>query len=135
MDQWSVLIRTRTLFFEQLSRLPLLVQVDLNGDMLLHYVDLKEHTSPRWRLDPGLGLLSTVTRLKTLDFHGRTQFDNTQEGRVHGHGTDIRSEDVALRHWPVLETLSGMLSVDDGTQESLVELVRNRGITFRQRTK
>lgn len=129
------LLRTRTLFFKQLSRLLLLEEVDLNGDKLLHYVDLKEHTSPRWRLDSGLGLLSTLTKLKTLVIYGRTQFDNTQEGRVHEHGADVRSEEVALRHWPLLETLSGMLSVDDDTQESLVELVRNRGITFRQRTK
>ncbi|KAF9540650.1 hypothetical protein EC957_003935 [Mortierella hygrophila] len=105
-----------TLFFEQLSRLRLLEEVDLNGDMMVHYVDLKGYSSPRWRLDSGLGLLSTVTRLKKLDLHGCTQ--------------DLRQEDIEwmLNQWPLLERLSGGLSYNIGKDRRLKALIKKRGV-------
>ncbi|KAF9139912.1 hypothetical protein BGX30_007327 [Mortierella sp. GBA39] len=105
-----------TLFFEQLSRLQLLEEVDLNGDMMVHYVDLKGYSSPRWRLDSGLGLLSTVTRLKKLDLHGYTQ--------------DLRQEDVEwmLNQWPLLERLSGGLSYNNGRDGRFKALIKQRGV-------
>lgn len=108
-----------TLFFEQLSRLPLLEEVDLNGGMFRHYVGPKDHPSPRWRLDMGLGLLSTVTRLKTLDFHGCTQ--------------DLRQEDVEwmLNQWPLLERLSGGLSYKKSKDKHLKALVKQRGVAVK----
>ncbi|KAG9068311.1 hypothetical protein KI688_010577 [Linnemannia hyalina] len=108
-----------TLLLEQLSKLVHLEEPYVTN-CLSHFgfITGSETTTPllSWKLDSGLGRLSTLTRLRA--------FICRRSGR------DLEVEDIEwmMDHWPSLETLLGHFSSDSTVQESLIALIRQRGI-------
>ncbi|KAF9547309.1 hypothetical protein EC957_008658 [Mortierella hygrophila] len=105
-----------TLFFEQLSRLEQLEDIDVSQAPLLgsDYKAIFE-PAPQWRLDHGLSRLSTLSRLR------RFKCDHGMQ--------DMRVEDVEwmLVHWPSLRMFSWRVSLDKDAQRDITALIEERG--------
>ncbi|KAK3836375.1 MAG: hypothetical protein JOS17DRAFT_787549 [Linnemannia elongata] len=107
---------TETLFFEQLSRLEQLEDIDVSQTPLLDsdYRAIFE-PAPQWRLDHGLSQLSTLSQLRSFKCNRAMQ--------------DMRVEDVEwmLEHWPLLRVFSRRVSLDKDAQRLITALIEERG--------
>ncbi|KAK5817038.1 hypothetical protein F5H01DRAFT_342285 [Linnemannia elongata] len=105
-----------TLFFEQLSRLEQLEDIDVSQTPRLgsDYKSIFE-PAPQWRLDHGLSRLSTLPRLRSFKCDRAMQ--------------DMRMEDVEwmLVHWPLLRVFSRRVSLDKEAQRLITALIEERG--------
>ncbi|KAK3844296.1 MAG: hypothetical protein J3R72DRAFT_488714 [Linnemannia gamsii] len=105
-----------TILFEQLSRLTSLEEINISRYSLSPFRGPIVEPSPQWRLDSGLALLFTLTRLEAFWLNDADQ--------------DLREEDVEwmLNHWKALRKMSGDFSKETRVQRQLTALVRGRGI-------
>ncbi|KAF8948413.1 hypothetical protein BGZ47_004995 [Haplosporangium gracile] len=107
---------TETLFFEQLSKLQQLEEIDVSQTPRLgsDYKAIYE-PAPQWRLDHGLSRISALSRLWSF------KCDRTMQ--------NMRVEDVEwmLAHWPLLRLFSWSVSLDKDTQRLITTLIEQRG--------
>ncbi|KAF9152104.1 hypothetical protein BG015_005763 [Linnemannia schmuckeri] len=107
---------TETLFFEQLSKMEQLEEIDVSQTPRLgsDYKAIYE-PAPQWRLDHGLSRMSTLSRLWSF------KCDRTMQ--------DMRVEDVEwmLAHWPLLRMFSRSVSLGKDTQRLITALIEQRG--------
>ncbi|KAG0065465.1 hypothetical protein BGZ89_008289 [Linnemannia elongata] len=111
------------MFFEQLSRLTNLEVFDISWPFLKSVTwEDPQQPAPLLRLDRGLGQLSTLTQLRTVNVESR--------------GQELSIEDVEwmLEHWPLLRRLSGQLSSDTDIEERLIGLLVDRRVVCDQVT-
>jgi hypothetical protein len=104
------------LLFEQLSRLTSLQELEMRR-CAGYPIDFTKVPVLKLRLNSGLALLSTLTRLVVVNV---TETDQ-----------EMQSEDVEwmLEHWPLLKQLRGQLSSDACTEDRLVRLLVDREVT------
>ncbi|KAG0077603.1 hypothetical protein BGZ90_006876 [Linnemannia elongata] len=111
------------MFFEQLSRLTNLEVFDISWPFLKGVAwEDPQQPAPLLRLDRGLGQLSTLIQLRTVN--------------VESTGQELSIEDVEwmLEHWPLLTRLSGQLSSDTDIEERLSGLLVDRRVVCDQFT-